>query len=223
MDYTHLNELIKLKKKGDQAKDKKNEYAHELIDLLNEEGINEISVKYLYSGFSFLGADPFFAYIKTKPQESIYDVYFQLREEKCFLRDKEISLKLVLNILALLLNELPNQVEIISDIIHICPRLTKNKDGTTRNDLEKILVKYLLMILDNSAVWPERATLKLENKDIHEFYEMLNKGLVNYNPGEQYVTINMAKLHKWLFIGPVIDEKSIESKTGDNEVTDTDS
>lgn len=198
MDYSKLDELVKIKKKGDKSKEVKNEYSNELLNLLKEEGFSDTAVKYIYDGFSFSGAFPFFEYLKTETPQNIDQIYFQLKNNRYFFTNKDVTLKLILHLFSFMLNEKPEQTVILADMISVTPKLTKNRDGSIRNDLEKVLEKYLLTVLDNRAKLPEISALNVKKASLIEFRKMLYSGLENYIPSKQLITNNMAKLQKWL-------------------------
>lgn len=198
MDYSKLDELVKIKKKGDKSKEVKSEYMNELLNLLMEEGLSDNAVKYIYDGFSFLGAIPFFEFLKTETSQNIDQIYFQLKSKRYYATYKEVTLKLILHLFSFFLNEKPEHTVILADMITIMPKLTKNRDGSMRNDLEKVLEKYLLAVLDNKAKLPEISTLDVKKASLFEFRKMLYSGLKNYTSSKQLITNNMAKLHRWL-------------------------
>ena len=58
MDYNRLDELIKIHKKSDASNSLKEEYKSEIGIMLKEHGIDDVSMKYVYAGFSFCGVVP---------------------------------------------------------------------------------------------------------------------------------------------------------------------
>lgn len=212
MDLSKLDELIKKPKKGDQSHVIKEEYSKEIQQLLREEKISGNSVKYLVDGFTFLGALPLFEFLRNETNENTSHMYFELKEKNLLVLSKTNALKFLLELLALFINEKPENREIIADIISISPEFVENKDGSIRSDLKKVIEKYLLLILDKDTVLPDISELRVKDENLERFRKMIYNGLENYRPEKKEIINNMAKLYKWLELD-VIGQNSVKAVT----------
>ena len=206
MDYTVLDELMLIKKKGDAANEKKIKYRNEMVQLLNEEGFSDKAEKYINEGFSFEGAVAVYKYIDSSDnQNDKKDRYNKLFSTELFNKnDKAIAYKATLNLLALELNKEKQDYSFIECLIKLIPNKAFGKDGKPFKDSSKSVDKYFLRVLDSYerieslkhmdidrgyiitlfkglslAVKQMKPSQLLKEKDINSIIELLNTDKYN--------------------------------------------
>lgn len=196
MDYSILDQLIKVKKKSDASMEKKKNFKSELIKLLNEEGYTKRAENYLYSGFTFSEASPFFEYIKDRKDK--YEIYRELTKGQRFNNDKQITLKLELNLLALFMNEGALESDIIRDILTTLPGLSINAECKRFKDLYKFIEKSYLNVLHNDVKYPEIKEIGLTEKTIDLLNNMLKDAFSAYELQNDDILEKANRLFNWI-------------------------
>ena len=89
MDYSQLDMLMTVSKKGDASKDKKNQFNNLLKSYILENGYTDQAEKYLFDGFSFCGATPIFEIMinKTNTDDRLA-IFMSISTASCFVNEK---------------------------------------------------------------------------------------------------------------------------------------
>ena len=170
MNFEKLDQLIAIPKKSDASKATRKEYKAEISKLLKEEGFSENAEKYLWSGFSFCGAEPFFDFVNFQARENQLALVEKLLKCRTFVKnEKSNGFKMCLSLLAYELNYCPDNVEIIGMLIKGCVATYKKKDGSISKDNAKIIEKYFVLVLTPQSKLPNWNTICIKPIIINEF------------------------------------------------------
>lgn len=170
MNFEKLDQLIAIPKKSNASKATRKEYKAEISKLLKEEGFSENAEKYLWSGFSFCGAEPFFDFVNFQARENQLALVEKLLKCRTFVKnEKSNGFKMCLSLLAYELNYCPDNVEIIGMLIKGCVATYKKKDGSISKDNAKIIEKYFVLVLTPQSKLPNWNTICIKPIIINEF------------------------------------------------------
>lgn len=170
MNFEKLDQLIAIPKKTDASKTTRKEYKAEISKLLKEEGFSENAEKYLWSGFSFCGAEPFFDFVNFQARENQPALVEKLLKCRTFVKnEKSNGFKMCLSLLAYELNYCPDNIEIIGMLIKGCVATYKKKGGSISKDNAKIIEKYFVLVLTPQSKLPNWNTICIKPIIINEF------------------------------------------------------
>ena len=111
------------------------------LSLVADAGLTGSAEQFLYEGFAFCGAEPFYAYlIQTEDQNATLAAMFS---GKYYGIDSNVSFRLVAHLLALMLNNNAPR-NILAPIIKRLPGACVNKDKKRLGTAEKTFEKYFL-------------------------------------------------------------------------------
>lgn len=144
-----VNKNEKQKKRKEPNTKEKEAFRNAWLGLVSEEGFNGRAEQFLYDGFSFCGAEPFYTYLlQTKDPNATLATLFS---GKYYGNDSNTTFRLITHLLALMLND--NAPEsVLTPIIKRFPRACINKDKKRLGTAEKTIEKYLLAELKPNAV-----------------------------------------------------------------------
>lgn len=149
MNYSNLDELMAIKKKGESSKEKKSLFLKEMNLLLEEEGFSENAQKYLGSGFPFEGARPLAEYFSKCNKENMKESINTVLGSKLIKQNERgIAYKIALSLLGLLSVEYSDNKELISSLINIIPKKAKDSEGKYFKDASKNFERYFLRLVD---------------------------------------------------------------------------
>lgn len=170
MNFEKLDQLIAIPKKTDASKATRKEYKAEISKLLREDGFSENAEKYLWSGFSFCGAEPLFDFINFQARENQHVLVEKLLKCRTYIKnEKSNGFKMCLSLLAYELNYCPDNTEIIGMLIKGCVATYKKKDGSISKDNTKIIEKYFVLVLNPQNKLPNWNTITIKPAIINEF------------------------------------------------------
>ena len=169
--------------------------------------------QFLYEGFAFCGAEPFYAYlIQTEDQNATLATMFS---GKYYGIDSNVSFRLVTHLLALMLNNnAPGNI--LAPIIKRLPGSCVNKDKKRLGTAEKTLEKYFLAELRPDAELCPLADIGTKPVFINEFVALVSSimdGIENAGSTKGVVVKNIAKIRKWFADYDISQSVSADTKT----------
>ena len=201
MDFSTLEELIKIPKKGNASKGKKEEYLLEMSILLNEEGYSASAEKYLISGFSFSSVSPLISLMHGKNSEEKYEIIEKVIRGSLFRKnDNGISFKIAVSLLCQVINKYPEEQKITEKIIGNIPNLSRNKEGNIIGGASKLIEKYFVNELNNNAILPDLSMLEIDLARVVEFCKLFSNLLVNIDPSKKTNINSLNRVKKWVSI-----------------------
>ena len=200
MDYTILDELIKITKKNDAPKAKKQQYLIEMVALLKEEGFSKISQTYLREGFSFDGARPLIDYLfKMEPENRNKAAKEFLKCDIMRENEKAIAFKFELELLAYCLNYAPTENFLVEELIKDIPLKTKNKTKKPFKDIQKIFEKNFLKELDNNAPMIDLQKVDVKPGFLKDFIKLFVELIENVSE-QPALGPKKKKVKDWIFV-----------------------
>lgn len=169
--------------------------------------------QYLYEGFAFCGAEPFYAYlIQTEDPNATLAT---LLGGKYYGIDSNASFRLMAHLLALMLNNNAPR-NILALIIKRLPSACVNKDKKRLGTAEKTLEKYFLAELRPDAELCPLADIGTKPVFINEFVALVSSimdGIENAGSTKGVVVKNIAKIRKWFADYDISQSVSADTKT----------
>jgi hypothetical protein len=213
MDTGVIEKLLQIKKKSEASKADKNSFQNEWLSYVSEHGFNDKAEAFLYDGFSFLGMVPFITYLsKTNDKQETVN---QLLSGKYFYRNKSITFKVMMHLLALLIEKLPDEKTLIMMVVRRLPELSINKEGKRLADMAKSVDKFFVNILSPETVFPNLSSLGLRPAIIESFRKMMMEALHTLlaeghsSPEELSIMVN---IEKWLSEDDKLSEDTDKSE-----------
>ncbi|MCL2128881.1 MAG: hypothetical protein FWH35_00810 [Treponema sp.] len=172
MNTTEIDKLISIKKKSDASIKNRQNFLEEWLKLAKTDGLNTSVIKYLYEGFSFRGAFPLVTYFHEN-EAAINELNNFLTTSDYAEKNKIITFKMLLHILALLLKTNSEKNKIMEFAIKNMILYCNNKGALTDN---KILKKYFIQELLDIKTFPfiDISSVKTSFKS---FFEKISKNL----------------------------------------------
>ena len=193
-----LDELLNIKKKGEASIEKKKNFTELLSKEFSEQGITESTVRILDKGFSFEGAKAVALYINTlqnKEKMNAINALFKTRTFKN--NNKGIAFKFLISIFAELVSAFnSNDKGIIRTIILAIPKNIKNKEGKAFGDINIVIKKYFIQILNPKTKIPKFKQLDIDYEVISQFEKIFTKAvseIKNPTKSEKQVIENVLK------------------------------
>lgn len=145
-----LEYLIELKKtKKDPNKFERDQFAQAWLRLVSDEGYSSSADLYLFGGYTYCGAEPFFAFMKkSDAPEEILKSFF---EGKQFGESCTATVSILFHLFSLLVSEKKQRLDLIISIIRKIPSSLKNKEGKPYGQAPRAFKKYILDELQNPA------------------------------------------------------------------------
>lgn len=199
------------KKKDPNAKERK-AFHNAWVSLASEYGFAGRAEQLLYEGFSFCGAEPFYAYlIQAEDQNATLSALFS---GKYYGNDRNVTFRLVTHLLALLLNNnAPGNV--LAPIIKRLPTASTNKDKKRLGTAEKTVEKYFLAELMPGAVLCPLADIGTKSIFIREFVDLFASildGIESSGVAKDAIADSITKTRKWFADYEVSQSNSPENK-----------
>ena len=218
MDFLKLDELMKISKKGDASKEKKEEFANSIILLFSEEGYTAKTEKYFLDGFSFCGALPAFDFIKDMSNSDILDFINKITKGDLYIKnDRGISLKVLVHFLGLFTTYCPQSTDVIKLLIRYIPFRAKTKSKQINKDFPSILEKYFVSEIKKDTVLPNFQGLVHKNESAIEFKTIITDALKEINSKNEDIKLGVSKALAWVNSDIASDiDKTIPDKNDDN-------
>lgn len=199
MDTGGIKELLQIKKKSEASITDKNSFQSEWLSYVCEHGFDKTAEAFLYDGFSFLGIFPFITYLSETDDKQ--ETLNQLLSGKYFYKNRSITFKAMLHLLALLVEKFPDEKPLIMLVISRLPELSVNKAGKRLGDMTKSVDKYFVQVLSPDTVFPNLESLELRPEIKETFCNMMVEILSDivaegHSSTEELSTI--ARIEKWL-------------------------
>ena len=193
-----LMKAKKEKKKKEPTIKEKEAFRSAWLSLVADAGLTGSAEQFLYEGFAFCGAEPFYAYlIQTEDQNATLAAMFS---GKYYGIDSNVSFRLVAHLLALMLNNNATR-NILAPIIKRWPGACVNKDKKRLGTAEKTFEKYFLAELHPDVELCPLADIGTKPVFIKEFVTLVSSimdGIENAGSAKGVVVKNIAKIRKWL-------------------------
>lgn len=208
-----LMKAKKEKKKKEPTIKEKEAFRSAWLSLVADTGLAGRAEQFLYEGFAFCGAEPFYAYlIQTEDQNATLATMFS---GKYYGIDSNVSFRLVTHLLALMLNNnAPGSI--LAPIIKRLPGSCVNKDKKRLGTAEKTLEKYFLAELRPDAELCPLADIGTKPVFINEFVALVSSimdGIENAGSTKGVVVKNIAKIRKWFADYDISQSVSADTKT----------
>lgn len=208
-----LMKAKKEKKKKEPTIKEKEAFRSAWLSLVADTGLAGRAKQFLYEGFAFCGAEPFYAYlIQTEDQNATLATMFS---GKYYGIDSNVSFRLVTHLLALMLNNnAPGNI--LAPIIKRLPGSCVNKDKKRLGTAEKTLEKYFLAELRPDAELCPLADIGTKPVFINEFVALVSSimdGIENAGSTKGVVVKNIAKIRKWFADYDISQSVSADTKT----------
>ena len=207
-----LMKAKKEKKKKEPTIKEKEAFRSAWLSLAADTGLTGRTEQFLYEGFAFCGAEPFYAYLlQTEDQNATLAVLFS---GKYYGIDSNVSFRLVAHLLALMLiNNAPQNI--LAPMIKRMPGACVNKDKKRLGTAEKTLEKYFLAELHPDVELCPLADIGTTPVFIKEFVTLVSSimdGIENTGSAKGVVVKNIAKIRKWLADYDVSQSVSTDTK-----------
>ena len=193
-----LMKAKKEKKKKEPTIKEKEAFRSAWLSLVADAGLTGSAEQFLYEGFAFCGAEPFYAYlIQTEDQNATLAAMFS---GKYYGIDSNVSFRLVAHLLALMLNNNAPR-NILAPLIKRLPGACVNKDKKRLGTAEKTFEKYFLAELHPDVELCPLADIGTKPVFIKEFVTLVSSimdGIENAGSAKGVVVKNIAKIRKWL-------------------------
>lgn len=208
-----LMKAKKEKKKKEPTIKEKEAFRSAWLNLVADTGLTGRTEQFLYEGFAFCGAEPFYAYlIQTEDQNATLAAMFS---GKYYGIDSNVSFRLVTHLLALMLNNNAPR-NILAPIIKRLPGACINKDKKRLGTAEKTMEKYFLAELRPDVELCPLADIGTKPVFIKEFVTLVSSimdGIENAGSAKGVVVKNIAKIRKWLADYDISQSVSADTKT----------
>lgn len=192
-----LMKAKKEKKKKEPTVKEKDAFRNAWLYLATGAGFAGRAEQFLYEGFAFCGAEPFYAYLcKTEDPNATLAMLFN---GKCYGNDSNVTFRLVTHLLALMLNDgAPRNV--LAPVIKRLPGACINKDKKRLGTAEKTLEKYFLAELHSDVVLCPLSDVGTKPVFIKDFVVLVSSiidGIESSGSAKGLVAANAVKIRKW--------------------------
>jgi len=182
MAYSQLDNLMKIPKKGDASKEKKEEYRKIMFTLLSEDGYTPVAERYFFEGFSFCGALPVFDYIQNLDDTAKFKFITEITRGTMYdNNEKGTTLKILIHLLSLFIVNSSQNFETIGLLVRCIPSKAKTKTGKISNDLSTIIEKYFVSELRTGSNFPDLQKIFSNNDMQTEFTSLFTDALRKNN------------------------------------------
>lgn len=192
-----LMKAKKEKKKKEPTIKEKEAFRNAWISLVDEVGFNDRAEQFLYDGFTFCGAEPFYAYlIQTEDKNSTLAKLFS---GNYYGKDNNVTFRIVTHLLVLMLND-NAPVNLLTPMIKCLPVACINKDKKRLGTAEKTLEKFFLTKLHPNAILCPLSDVGIKPIFIKEFAALVSSlmdNIENNGSAKNVVAHNIVKVRKW--------------------------
>ena len=187
----------KEKKKKEPTAKEKDAFRNAWLYLATGAGFAGRAEQFLYEGFAFCGAEPFYAYLcKTEDPNATLAMLFN---GKCYGNDSNVTFRMVTHLLALMLNDgAPRNV--LAPVIKRLPGACINKDKKRLGTAEKTLEKYFLAELHSDVALCPLSDVGTKPVFITDFVVLVSSiidGIESSDSAKGLVAANAVKIRKW--------------------------
>lgn len=192
-----LMKAKKEKKKKDPTIKEKEAFRSAWLSLAADAGFTGRAEQFLYEGFAFCGAEPFYAYlVQTKDPNATLTTLFS---GKHYGNDSNVSFRLITHLLVLMIND-NAPANVLAPIIKRLPGACINKDKKRLGTAEKTMEKYFLAELRPDVTLTPLADIGTKPVFIKDFVALVTSvidGIEKSGTAKGLVTDNIARIRKW--------------------------
>ncbi len=222
MDQEIMKQLLANKDKHKASARSRESFENEWISYAEENGVNETAIEYLYIGYEYRKFHPFINYLKKQNA--------RMEPVKAFLGSKEYSInrsksfKMTLNLLGILIAELPDEYEIMAIVIKWLPDVSLGKDKKRNPEIGKIFAKHFISELKPDTALPPLESLMLRPAMMEKFVSLMNDGLSAFcasdgiRAEEQIIADN---IKAWLKDSSASEAEKAQIETTESEEKET--
>ena len=175
MDQETMNQLLANKDKYKASNKSRETFEKEWLSYVNENGVDETAIKYLFTGFEYRRFHPFTNYMKGREDKAeLVKMFFGSKE---FYDNKPKSFRMALNLLGILFAEFPEEFELMAFTIRRLPDISYGKDKKRYPDIGKIFGKFFIAELNSETKLPSKEALMLRPAMMGMFIGLMNDGL----------------------------------------------
>ena len=121
MDTGVIENLLQIKKKSEASKADKERFYNEWLLYVNENGFDDKAEAFLYDGFSFQGMVPFVTYLSKANNKE--EIIRRLLNGKQYNKNNSITFKVMMHLLALLIEKNPDDILLMTLVIRQIPEI----------------------------------------------------------------------------------------------------
>ena len=196
-----LDSLIttnKAKKSTDPSNQNKKIFFDAWVALAVESKFNDSAEQFLYEGFVFCGAAPFYSYLRqSEDKEATLNALFN---GKFYGKDNDKTFRLLTHLLALMLND-NFPPEMLSDVIRRFVAVSKTKEKKTLVNLKKIIRKYFLNELSPDTNLCPLSSIEANSAPIKEFVIIISSAMTSFEQSTDSTkgkfAKNIEKVREW--------------------------
>ena len=175
MNQETMNQLLANKDKYKASNKSRETFEKEWLSYVNENGVDETAIKYLFTGFEYRRFHPFTNYMKGRDDKAeLVKMFFGSKE---FYDNKPKSFRMALNLLGILIAEFHEEFELMAFAIRRLPDISCGKDKKRYPDLGKIFGKFFIAELNSETKLPSMESLMLRPAMMEMFISLMNDGL----------------------------------------------
>ena len=208
----------KEKKKKEPTVKEKEAFRNAWIALATDDGLTGRAEQFLYEGFAFCGAEPFYAYLcKTEDQNATLAMLFS---SKGYGNDSNVTFRLVTHLLALMLNDGAAQ-NVLAPVIKRLPGACLNKEKKRLGTAEKTIEKYLLSELHSDVVLRPLSEIGTKPVFIKDFVTLISSildGIESAGTLKGTAADNARKIRQWFADYEATQSASPEVATVSSEI-----
>lgn len=199
MDYSIIENLLKISKKSNAPKDKKEEFCDQYLELLKAEGYTEKSERYILEGFTFEGALPIAEFlVPLNSEERIKFLQTVMSGKRYKNNEKGFAFKFSVNILCRTLNLFPDDSSVIMALIKEIPKNAKNKEGKLYGDAEITIRNYFVKTFEPTKRLTPLYELQGNEHFTKNFRDFINTYISKMNSESSHPLGHLSELNKWL-------------------------
>lgn len=198
MEYIMLDELMKIQKKGDSSKEKKNLYKEQMITLLIEEGFSTSAQKYIKEGFPFCGAEMIADYFSALDEGERKEGYSNLFHSQLFEENERgIAYKIAIHLMALELKKTNPDHALLKTLIIAIPTKNLGREGDPLKDAGKIIEKYFLKELKNKVELYSLGKVDLESGYLIAFSKHISSTIDTLSESKTLPMETIDRIKEW--------------------------
>ncbi len=220
-----MENLLRAKKennKKEPTKSEKNQFRKNWTALVLEDGYTGKAEQFLYDGFGFCGAEPFYQFLKQSDDRE--NTIKQLFDGKHYGKNKDVTFRIITHLFALMLND-GASAHLQEPVIKHFPSACLNKEGKRLGTATKTLEKYFLNVLSPNAVLNPLNEMELNSEVIKSFLSVISaliSELEQMDSIKEPATSNILRIEKWAkeYLGKS-GKEGIQSENNAEGVTGT--
>lgn len=195
-----METLIRRKKENNKKEPtlaEKSEFMTAWTCFAKENGYAGRAEEFLYDGFGFCGAEPFYLFLKQASDQN--DILKQMFSGKNYGKESNVTFRLITHLFALMLNdEAPSNI--LAPVIKHFPSACRNKEGKRLGTAVKTMEKYFLYVLSPTVALHPLAEINLKPEMINNFMSVLSSltgELKQIDSLRKSAVTNIDRIEKW--------------------------